>query len=156
MIYDQGGQVSNVTFDDLYVYSTNQGAGVKLSRPGKNATGGRVTNVTWKNIRIEHPRNAALYFNVFQEDARPCKGPADPALPHWLSIENVLFQNITATLAGTSQPAGCFLCTPGAPCTATFDEVSVYGSDGKAAPPYTCENLKETSKGGSVPSHCSS
>ena len=155
VVYDQGGKVSNVTFDNIYVYGTNQGAGVKLSRPGRNATGGRVANVVWKNVRIDRPRNAALYFNVFQEDAPwPCKGPADPALRAWLSIENVLFQNVTATLIEKSQPAGCFLCTPGAPCTATFDAVSIRGADGKLVPAYACENLKETSHGGSMPDRC--
>ena len=33
-----------------------QGAGVKISRPGHNATGGLVSNVTWADVAIQSPR----------------------------------------------------------------------------------------------------
>jgi hypothetical protein len=38
---------------------------MKISEAYENVTG-QVVNVTWRNITISNPRNAAMYVNVFQ------------------------------------------------------------------------------------------
>ena len=155
VIYNQGGTVSGVVAQNLTVVNTNQGAGVKLSRPGKDASGGLVENITWRDVHIQHPRYAALYVNVFQEDAQPpCTLPKDPALPNWLTVQGLTFQNVSATVA-QGQAAGCFRCTPGKPCSATFDGVQVVEDGGKTAAPFVCLNFHgKEDGGGSVPHAC--
>lgn len=158
VIYNQGGSVSNITARNFTVMSTNQGAGVKLSRPGRDATNGSVTDVTWgPDYIISHPRYAALYINVFQEDAQPpCTLPAKPDLKNWLTVRGVAFRGITATV-DKSQAAGCFRCTPGDPCDATFDGVVVREDSGAPANAYTCLNMHGDANGAtSVPAPCKS
>ena len=99
---------------------------MKLARPGHNATGGVVTNVTWANIAIQHPRYTALYVDVFNEDVPPsaCVAPTtDPA--DWLAVSDVVFRNITAVV-GAGDVAGCFVCAASRPCTGfEFNDVSI-------------------------------
>jgi hypothetical protein len=135
------------------VRSTNQGAGVKLSEPGRDATGGLVENVTWgPDYVIEQPRYAALYINVFQEDAQPpCVLPPHPALKDWLTVQNLNFSGVRATVT-TGQAAGCFRCTPSLPCDARFDGVVVLQDGGAPAPDFVCHNMH--GGGASVPSAC--
>jgi len=155
VIYNQGGTIRDVVAQGITVSSTNQGAGVKLSRPGKDATGGLVQNVTWKDYTIFHPRYAALYVNVFQEDAQPpCELPKNPALPHWLTARDIIFQNVSATVL-RGQAAGCCRCTPGMPCNAVFDGVRVVEDGGRAASPFVCLNFAGKEAGaGSEPHAC--
>ena len=113
-----------------------------------------------------NPRYAALYFNAYEEDVGSegggCRYPASPERdPGWVSAFNLSFVNISA-LVNASQlagrEAGCFLCTPGAPCTGfRFENVSVttMGGTGAAAGPYTCQNVLGASADGlSVPMPC--
>ena len=157
VIYNQGGTVSGLVARNVTVVGTNQGAGVKLSRPGKDATGGLVENVTFgPGYVIDRPRFAALYVNVFQEDAQPpCVLPPKPDLPNWLTVHRLTFVNVTARDVSSGQAAGCFRCTPGAPCDATFDGVSVLTSSGAPAADFVCLNLRGSAgEAGSVPAAC--
>ncbi len=143
VIYNQGGSVHGVVFEDMTVHSTNQGAGIKLSRPGHNATGGLVSNVTWRNLAITAPRYAAFYTNVFGEDADGCAPPPHSDYPHWLTVTGAAFRNVSAQLSVAGQAAGCFLFTPGAPGTGyVFEDVQVRGVGGGTASPYKCSNTQ--------------
>ena len=158
VVYNQGGSVSGLVARNVTVAGTNQGAGVKLARPGKDATGGLVENITFgPGYVIERPRYAALYVNVFQEDAQPpCVLPAKPDLPHWLTVRGLTFANVTARGVAAGQAAGCFRCTPGAPCDATFDGVSVLSDGGAPAGDFVCLNMRGSAgAAGSVPAACS-
>lgn len=46
VVYNEGGTVSNVYAHNVSVRNTNQGAGVKLARPGRDATGGLVKSAS--------------------------------------------------------------------------------------------------------------
>jgi len=143
-------------FELLTVVSTNQGAGVKLSEPGKDASGGLVTNVTWKDYSIEAPRYASMYTNVFTEDAAFCALPRNVTLKNWLTVQGATFRNVTATV-GQGQAAGCFLFTPDRPgMDYVFDGVVVREQKtGSAAKGYECFNTKNfVGLEGSVPSPC--
>lgn len=156
VIYNQGGRVSGVVFRNMTVRNTNQGAGFKLSEPGRDATGGLISNVTFENYEIVTPRYAALYVNVFSEDAQPpCGLPPKPDLKNWLTVQDATFRNVSARV-DDAQHAGCFRCTPGTPCGGfVFDGVRVTQRSGAVAPPYTCLNLQRpTSTGGSEPAPC--
>lgn len=66
VIFSPGGTVQNVTFERITVNSTYQGAGVKIASnrpPGNRPIGGLVTNVTFRDIVITNPINAALYVS---------------------------------------------------------------------------------------------
>ena len=156
MLFNEGGTIRNVLFTDMTVTGTNQGAGVKLSRPGRDASGGLVSNVTWRNVVITTPRYAAMYVNVYQEDAQPpCVLPPKPDLKDWLTVHDIHFVNVTATVY-KGQEAGCFRCTPGTPCEGfTFDGVRVLEEGGAVARPYACFNVhNSTQSGGSEPHAC--
>lgn len=150
VIYNQGGTVSNVTFSGFTVRNTNQGAGVKLSEPGRDATGGLVENVAWVDYSIEGPRYAALYINVFSEDAQPpCKLPAKPGLNNWLTVRGAVFRNVSASAPGAA--AGCFRCTPGSPCSMQLDGVRVAGESSG----WACLNAAQSvGAGGAEPAAC--
>jgi hypothetical protein len=155
ILFNQGGTISDVVAHNVTVKQTNQGAGVKLSRPGRDATGGLVYNVTWgPNYVIDHPRYAALYINVFQEDARPpCTLPSNADLPHWLTV-HCAFRGVTAYV-DAGQAAGCFRCTPGAPCNVHFEGVDVREDGGKPAKDFVCLHTTGQAEGaGSVPAAC--
>ena len=161
VIYNEGGSVSGLIARNFTVSGTNQGAGVKLAEPGRDATGGLVENITFgPDYAIDGPRYAALYVNVFQEDAQPpCTLPAKPNLPHWLTVRGVTFKGVTAHVP-RGQAAGCFRCTPGLPCEALFDGVHVTrsgggGGGGAPAADFVCLNMRgATGAGGSVPAAC--
>ena len=146
VIYNAGGTVRDVLFESMTVTHTNQGLGVKIARPGYNATDGLVTNITWRNISIVNPRNAAIYTNVFSEDAATCNPPPNPNLPNWLTVRNVTLHDIRAVV-NEGQMAGCFLCTPGRPCNGyVFNGVHIRLQDGKDAAPYSCHNMAASSR----------
>lgn len=149
VVYNQGGAVRNVTFSGFSVRGTNQGAGVKLAEPGRNATGGVVEGIIWENYAITNPRYAALYINVFQEDAQPpCALPPKPDLTNWLTVRGAVFRNVTADAPGV-QP-GCFRCTPGAPCDVEMDGVRADAAGG-----WTCLNaVVRVGEGGASPPAC--
>jgi hypothetical protein len=155
VIYNQGGTISGVVARNVNVVNTNQGAGVKISEPGRDATGGHVTNVTFTAYHIDHPRYAALYVNVFEEDAQPpCSLPRNPDLPDWLTVDGLDFSGVTGVVTN-GQSAGCFRCTPGRPCSAVFDGVSITQDSGAVAGPFVCLNMKGAAgAGGSAPSAC--
>jgi hypothetical protein len=156
VVYNQGGTIERVTAHTVNVSNTNQGAGVKLARPGNDATNGLVQDITWgPAYHISNPRYAALYVNVFQEDAQPpCVLPKNPKLPNWLVVRNASFVGVSATVT-KGQAAGCFRCTPGAPCDALFDGVAIQEADGEPAQPFVCLNMRGTSGGsGSSPPAC--
>jgi hypothetical protein len=156
VIYNQGGSVQDVLFEDMTVHSTNQGAGIKLSRPGHNASGGLVTNVTWRNVVITQPRYAAIYTNVFGEDAQGCALPPEPNLPHWLTVAGAAFRNVSAELGVAGQASGCFLFTPGAPGSGfVFEDVQVRALGGGVGAPYKCFNTGAwEAQGATAPAPC--
>lgn len=152
---DRGGNndsVRDVTFRNLTVVKTNQGAGIKISEPYEQVHG-NATNITWTNITITAPRAASLYVNVFQEDAQQnepygCTMPNASMLTNdtaWMSANAITFADVTAgslaecstvcapsTLAPSPPPtvpalAACFNCAPGTPCTLVTRNVSVPG-----------------------------
>ena len=149
VIYNQGGSIQLVRSCDTTVARTNQGVGVKLSRPGRDATGGLVADVLHENLIISEPRYAAIYINVFQEDAQPpCVLPAKHDLPDWLTVRGFALRNVTAQVAA-GQAAGCLRCTPGRPCEGLdFQDVRVLRPSGKPATGYDCFNVANTSSGG--------
>ena len=155
VVYNEGGTIRDIVARNVTVTNTNQGAGVKLARPGKNAVGGLVTNLTFTDYHIVHPRYAALYINVFQEDAQPpCTLPSKPDLNNWLTVQDLTFSSVTA-LVDNGQAAGCFRCTPGIPCEINFDGVGIKQDDGAIASPFVCLNTKGvTSSSGSSPHGC--
>jgi polygalacturonase len=155
VIYNQGGMISGVLFEQLTVRSTNQGAGIKLSEPGRDASGGLVTNITWRDVAIDLPRYAAIYTNVFGEDAQSCKLPSNPALKNWLTVSGVVLQNVTATVP-SGQAAGCFLFTPGRTGKDyAFNGVVVREQGGAAARAYSCFNTEGfTAAGSTSPPPC--
>jgi polygalacturonase len=149
----QNANIYNVTFRDMVVNGTNQGAGVKICEPFATPHG-TVSNVTWSNVTISNPRNVPLYTNVFTEDG--CNTPANAsARVNWLSTAGLTFSSVRAqVLPGT--PAGCFMCTAERPCTGmVFDDVVVtaVGSGGTPAP-YVCMNADVGSAVGSSPQPC--
>ena len=154
VVYNQGGTVRDVFARNVTSSNTNQGAGVKLARPGVTATGGLVKNITFSHYTINLPRFSAMYVNVFQEDAQPpCVLPSHPNLTNWLVIQDMRFEHLRATVPA-GQAAGCFRCTPGAPCNAAFDDVRVVETGtGHAAGAFVCLNMKGDG-GASVPAGC--
>lgn len=114
----------------------------------ENVTGEAV-NITWDNIEILSPTRAAIYANVFAEDAAAsaCVLPANPRRPSWLTARNFTYRNIVAT---TETYAGCFLCGPDRPCADfTFDNVTVTAAGGG----FRCFNVHGRSAH-SVPTPC--
>jgi len=79
----------------------------------------------------------------------------DPARPHWLTVQNVTFRNVTSVVE-PGQTAGCFLCTPTEPCAGfNFVGVTARTSAGAPAAPYSRFNFGgASSSGGSVPQPC--
>jgi polygalacturonase len=108
--------VANVTYRNMTVHHTNQGAGFKISEAYENVSG-TAKNITWEDIEIYKPRNTAIYMNVFTEDAdeKACKVPQDAELrgSHWLAAEDFVFRDIQAVTDGFP---GCLLCSPTRPC----------------------------------------
>jgi hypothetical protein len=147
--------IHNVTFRDMSVAATNQGAGVKISE-AYDFPHGTVHDVTWANITITLPRNAAVYANVFEEDAGNCaRQPTPNNGPGWLKLSNLAFVNITATLP-PGVPSGCFLCSADTPCSLAFDNVvATANGTGQPADAYVCKNANVTGgSGGSSPAPC--
>lgn len=142
--------IHNVTYRNMTVAHTNQGAGFKISEAYENVTGGMVSDVTWEDIQIINPRNVPIYINVYTEDAAAaqCRPPSDAARPGWLTARDLTFRNIVATVSQGAFP-GCFLCSPTEPCTGlVFDNVTVSGG-GK----FLCYNAHGSQKSSS-PSPC--
>jgi hypothetical protein len=157
VIYNQGGVVENVVFDGVTTNGTSQGLGVKIANSLANATGGLVRNITFRNMAIHAPRYAAMYTNVYDEDAGGCNYPAAPDRgAHWLTVRDVRVENVSARLAVPGQPAACFLLSPGNPATAwTFVDVRVVGAGGEIAAPYACHNVDNvTRQGENSPQPC--
>lgn len=141
-----GGTVRDVVYQDMTLYSLNQGAGMKISEPYSNATG-LVANITWRRLNIIQPRFAAIYADVYAEDAESCKPPVDPARPHWLSALNLSFIDIVATNVSAAHATGCFLCSPTRPCSElTFRNVTARQANGQDGPPYVCFNAHGSSE----------
>ena len=154
VIYNQGGRVSNVVFERMQVRSTNQGAGIKLARAGRDASGGLVSNVSWIDYTIEQPRYAAIYTTVFSEDAQHCGLPPNPDLKDWLTVAGATFRNVSAQVPA-GQAAGCFLFTPGAPGSGYVFEGVTVASGGEPAQPYVCKNVRGFSAAaGTAPLPC--
>jgi hypothetical protein len=158
VLYNTVGRISNVLFSNMRVTNTNQGAGAKIGRPNETAVGGLTTNVTWQDIVIDSPRYAALYSNIFNEDAEvgECRPSGTPPPAGWLTFTDFTFRNVTATVAD-GQAAGCFACSSAAPCARfAFDGVAVtQQGSGKPAAPYVCFNVANFSGGGgTAPGPC--
>lgn len=142
------GTVRDILYRDMIVRATNQGAGAKISE-AYEAPSGSMVNVTWRNITIEQPRNAAIYTNLFQEDAAraQCFVPINTSRPaHWLTAQNFSFESIRATINSSAGAyAGCFACAPSRPCGGfAFDDVVVVDvapAPQPAAPSYVCDNV---------------
>ena len=123
------------------------------------ATGGLVRNVTFRNMVVHAPRYAAMYTNVYDEDAGSCTYPAAPDRgPRWLTARDVSVENVSARLSVAGQPAACFLLSPGNPATGwTFKGVIVraVGASGAEAAPYACHNVANvTLQGKNSPQPC--
>lgn len=160
-----GGNIRNVTFRDMLVNGTNQGAGMKICNSQNNATQMVASDVTWENVHITGPRFAATYINVYNEDVGPkysnftgvhCAptGPADRT-SDWMRADGFTFRNVTGSLLPDTLP-GCFLCAPESPCSdIVFDGVDFTLMNGAAAPAYNCSNVGNVSaSGNSVPAPC--
>lgn len=146
--------IHNVTFRDMLVNGTNQGAGMKICE-AYMVPHGIIHDVTWSNISITNPRYTPLYIDVYAEDAATsCSIPAPVNRSDWLTAANLTFQDIRAEVTPGTR-AGCFLCTPGQPCTGiVFDNVTIVNSDGTDPVPYTCANVQAVAEDGSSPAPC--
>jgi polygalacturonase len=162
VIFSPGGLVRNVTFDAITVRNTFQGAGVKIATnrgPGSTPLGGRVEGVVFSNIVITDPVNFALYTDVWHQDVPggvcAAPSPLPPGADEWLTVQNVSFVNVTATVPD-GQGAGCFVCAPnGGICRGwAFQNVSVARHDGAPAAPYGCVYFRNASEEGSSPKPC--
>lgn len=138
--------IYNVTFRDMVVTGTNQGAGVKICE-SYMIPHGLISNITWENYTIRNPRNTPLYTNVIVEDG--CSVPRNLSRTNWLSTEGLAFRGVRANVAPHT-PAGCFVCTDERPCSGmVFEDVVVEG-----ASPYVCQNAHSASAAGSSPAPC--
>jgi len=162
VIFNPGGLVRNVTFDSIFVRNTFQGAGVKIATnkgPGSTPIGGRVENVTFSNIVITEPVNYALYTDVWHQDVPgglcAAPSPLPPGSNDWLTVQNVTFVNVTATVTN-GQGAGCFICAPNdGICRGwIFRNVSVLRHDGAPAGAYSCVYFRNASTENSTPRPC--
>jgi hypothetical protein len=155
VLYNQGGSIANVTYANMVVTNTNQGSGIKLSEPGRDASGGVVASVAWVNYTIRTPRYAALYINVFGEDAQPpCLLPSKHDWKNWLTVHGATWRNVTA-IVDDAQHAACFQCTPDTPCRGlVFDDVHVAKTSGGVAESYVCYNAHGSSTGETAPTPC--
>ena len=130
----------------------NSGAG---SRP----LGGVVANITFSDIVIRDPLNAAIYADVFHQDVLACALPSPlpaNASDDWLLVANVSLRDVVATVPDGVR-AGCFVCAPGARKCAgwSFDNVTVARHDGAPAAPYECYYFRgATAAGANVPTPC--
>jgi len=127
----------------MVINQTGQGIGFKISEAYENVTG-QAVNITWENIHILHPRRAAIYVNVFAEDAAEsaCVLPKNPNRAHWLTAQNFTYRDIVAV---TDTYAGCFLCSPTRPCSGLhFYNVSVQAPSG-----FRCFNVHGTAESSS-------
>jgi beta-galactosidase len=162
VIFNPGGVVRNVTFDNVRVRNTFQGAGVKIATnhgPGSTPIGGLVTDVVFSNIEITDPTNYAMYTNVWHEDVPGgvCAAPTPlpPGADDWLTAQNVSWVNVSARVPD-GQGAGCFICAPnGGICRGwAFLNVSVQTHGGSSAAPYACVYFRNASEVGSSPRPC--
>ena len=140
--------VRDVIARNITTNRTNQGAGIKISEPYESVHG-NVTNASWDGVSITDPRAAALYVNVFQEDAQMnkpygCTMPNASALAakqHWMSAHDVHFRRIalqyTNPRAGATATtlAGCFDCAPQTPCDIAVEDSDVSGR-------FMCRNVR--------------
>jgi hypothetical protein len=145
----------DIVYRDMTVIGTNQGAGMKISEAYENVTA-IIYNVIWQNITITNPRYAAMYINVFEEDANACFQPSNASRPDWLTAANLSFVDIHAAVnssAGTV--AGCFNCGPTRPCSNIgFSNVTVTDLGSAAPPTYTCFHVEVNDEGNSLPLPC--
>ena len=146
--------VYNVTFKDMVVKNTNQGAGIKISE-AYDYPHGLIYNILWQNITIITPRYAGVYTNMFQEDATNCASqPVPNNGPNWLTSQNITFQDIYGTLNSTT-PSGCFLCNEDSPCTDTnFINVNFQLLNGTEGNSYICKNIEPGMRIESLPVPC--
>lgn len=154
VIVPGNSSIYNVTFSDMIVKNTNQGAGIKISEAYDHPHG-LITNIQWKNITILYPRYTGIYTNVFAEDSENCGTQPTPNNgPNWLTSNNITFQDIKGTL-NVSTPAGCFLCNQDSPCTDTnFRNVNFVLENGQVADPYICKNIQTGITDQSLPQPC--
>jgi len=154
-----GASVKNVVFRDMVVRATDQGAGVKIAKSWDDAKGS-FQNISWENVTIVNPRYAAIYANMFYEDAvqKHCIVPGNASKrTHWLTASGLTFRGIRAEVNSSVAMAGCFMCGPGRPCTGVaFEDVIVMelgGGPVASVAPYKCNNVQFTAAGSS-PSPC--
>eukprot|EP00040_Diaphanoeca_grandis_P012185 m.62079 g.62079 ORF g.62079 m.62079 type:complete len:467 (+) comp23080_c0_seq1:45-1445(+) len=136
--------IRDVIFRNITALHLNQGAGMKISEAYESVIG-QAMNVTWQDVRIMSPRDAAIYINVFAEDAaiKQCTPPTNATKRQpWLSAFDLTFRNITATMMGGAL-AGCFNCAPTRPCTGIiFENVIIHNATSK----YVCNSIQGVSK----------
>ena len=133
---NKGGPVSvrDVIFRNVTANRTNQGGGIKISEPYETVNG-NATNITWDGLSVINPRAAALYVNVFEENAQVgksygCTMPNASVLAHdvkWMSARGIRFRNVH--VSGLVPPAlgACFNCAPGTPCDVALEDADVQG-----------------------------
>ena len=164
--------VRDVIARNLTVNRTNQGAGIKISEPYEtvrgNVTNGKqssphphlililiiltsssphpylILSATWDGITIINPRAAALYVNVFEEDAQAGK-PYGCVMPNasvlakdgsWMSASSVVFRRIG--VRDNTALGACFNCAPGTPC-----DIDIADSESRGV--FLCHNVRGTS-----------
>jgi hypothetical protein len=136
--------VRDVVARNVSSHRTNQGAGIKISEPYETVNG-NVTNATWDGVLITEPRAAALYVNVFEENAQVgkpygCTMPNASVLAqkqHWMSAHTVTFRRVGYVPAAGTPAAlgGCFDCAPGTPCDIAVEDSDVGGK-------FLCHNVR--------------
>ena len=94
---------------------------------------GRATNITWVGLTVVAPRAAAVYVNVFEENADPgepygCVMPNASVLrndTHWMTVQGAVFRDVRVRELGATALGGCFNCAPGTPCALRLEQVAL-------------------------------
>jgi len=132
MLGSGNASVRDVVYRNTTANRTNQGGGVKISEPYESVHG-RATNITWVGLTVVAPRAAAVYVNVFEENADPgepygCVMPNASVLrndTHWMTVQGAVFRDVRVRELGATALGGCFNCAPGTPCALRLEQVAL-------------------------------
>eukprot|EP01084_Bolivina_argentea_P115765 205810_1 len=113
---EMSGNVTNVLFDGLFMDGTNDGPRIK-SAPCR---GGKVVNITYKNIVMEGVQTGIALTKQRNDCAN--KTIVFP------EFTNIFYQNITGT---ATKQAGSFICLEQSPCYDVYlKDVNITANDG--------------------------